>query len=353
MTTVFITGASGYIGGDLLSVLVSKYPDLHYRLLVRSRDSSQKIKAQYPTVEIIQGSLDDSETLVAESARADIIIPDFTGMKDTADAADHLGAAKAIAQGALEGHTEERPVYWLHTSGAGIFSFLDTETKVYGEKGEKIYDDVQDIKEIVNFPDHAFHRDVDKAVFEAGSVRPGVLKTAIISPVTVYGQGRGPCSQRSRQIYELAKLTIQRQKVPIIGRGLSFGTDIHIHDLTNLYVILFERALSKQDDGLWGPEAYYLCENGEHCWGELARSIGRICVAEGFIPSAEEEAFGFEEAQKWAGYEAASWGLNSRCRASRARLLLGWQPSAPSLESELRDIVKGEYRRLQEAERDA
>jgi len=141
--------------------------------------------------------------------------------------------------------------------------------------------------------------------------------------------------------------------VEIIGRGLSFGTDIHIYDLTNLYVILFERALSKQDDGLWGPEAYYLCENGEHCWGELARSIGRICVAEGFIPSAEEEAFGFEEAQKWAGYEAASWGLNSRCRASRARLLLGWQPSAPSLESELRDIVKGEYRRLQEAERDA
>ncbi|TPR11773.1 hypothetical protein CAN33_0050390 [Aspergillus niger] len=317
MTTVFITGASGYIGGDLLSVLVSKYPDLHYRLLVRSRDSGQKIKAQYPTVEIIQGSLDDSETLVAESARADIII-------HTADAADHLGAAKAIAQGALEGHTEEHPVYWLHTSGAGIFSFLDTETKVYGEKGEKIYDDVQDIKEIVNFPDHAFHRDVDKAVFEAGSVRPEVLKTAIISP-----------------------------KVPIIGRGLSFGTDIHIYDLTNLYVILFERALSKQDDGLWGPEAYYLCENGEHCWGELARSIGRICVAEGFIPSAEEEAFGFEEAQKWAGYEAASWGLNSRCQASRARLLLGWQPSAPSLESELRDIVKGEYRRLQEAERDA
>ncbi|GAA88672.1 nucleoside-diphosphate-sugar epimerase [Aspergillus luchuensis IFO 4308] len=335
MTTVFITGASGYIGGDVLSVLVSKYPDLHYRLLVRSRDSGQKIKAQYPTVEIIQGDLDNSETLAAESARADIIIP------------------KAIAQGALEGHTEERPVYWLHTSGAGIFSFSDTENKVYGEKGEKIYDDVQDIHEIVNFPDHAFHRDVDKAVLEAGSVRPGVLKTAIVSPVTVYGRGRGPCSQRSRQIYELAKLTIQRQKVPIIGRGLSFATDIHIEDLTSLYVILFEKALSKQDDGLWGPEAYYLSENGEHCWGELARSIGQICVAEGFIPNAEEEAFGFEDARKWAGYEAASWGLNVRCRASRARQLLGWQPSAPSLESELRDIVKGEYCRLQEAESSA
>lgn len=113
---------------------------------------------------------------------------DITGLKDTADAADHLGAAKAIAQGALEGHTEERPVYWLHTSGAGIFSFSDTENKVYGEKGEKIYDDVQDIHEIVSFPDHAFHRDVDKAVLEAGSVRPGVLKTAIVSPVTVYGR---------------------------------------------------------------------------------------------------------------------------------------------------------------------
>lgn len=79
-------------------------------------------------------------------------------------------------------------MYWLHTSGAGLFSFADTENKIYGEKGDKIYDDMRDIQEITNFPDHAFHRDVDKVVLEAGANHPQVLKVAIISPVTVYGK---------------------------------------------------------------------------------------------------------------------------------------------------------------------
>lgn len=162
------------------------------------------------------------------------------------------------------------------------------------------------------------------------------------------GRGRGPCSQRSRQVYELVRLTLQRNKVPIIGRGLSIGCSVHIYDLTELFVLMFERALSKKDDSLWGPEAYYLAEQGEHCWGELARLIGRIAVEERFIPSSKEEAFDFEDARRWAGFEAASWGLNVRCRASRARQYLDWQTSAPTLESQIRGIIADEHRLLQE-----
>lgn len=106
---------------------------------------------------------------------------------DTADAADHLTAAQAIAKGAIQGHTPDRPVYWLHTSGAGLLSFHDTENKIYGERSEIIYDDLKDIKKILSFPDHAFHKQVDNTVFEAGSTSPAILKTAVIAPTTVYG----------------------------------------------------------------------------------------------------------------------------------------------------------------------
>lgn len=68
------TGASGYIGGDLLSVLAAQYPDCRYRLLCRSPASGEKIKSLFPLVDIVQGSLDELDTLAAESARADIII---------------------------------------------------------------------------------------------------------------------------------------------------------------------------------------------------------------------------------------------------------------------------------------
>lgn len=37
------TGASGYIGGDILSALVPKYPHFNYRVLVRSQESRDLI----------------------------------------------------------------------------------------------------------------------------------------------------------------------------------------------------------------------------------------------------------------------------------------------------------------------
>ena len=79
-------------------------------------------------------------------------------------------------------------MYLLHTSGTGILSFLDTENGVYGERRDKLYDDLEGVQEILGFPDHAFHRDVDKFVLEAGAEHSKVLKAAIVSPSTVYGK---------------------------------------------------------------------------------------------------------------------------------------------------------------------
>lgn len=110
-----------------------------------------------------------------------------SALLDTADAADHIPAAQAIAKGAIEGHSPDRPVYWLHTSGAGIFSSFDEEDGTYGERSEAIYDDVKDIQAIISLPDDAMDRDVDKTVFATGADSPDVLKVAIISPTTVYG----------------------------------------------------------------------------------------------------------------------------------------------------------------------
>ena len=107
---------------------------------------------------------------------------------DTADAADHPTAARAISAGAIQGHTPERPAYWIHTSGAGIFSYLDEDEKRYGLAGDKVFDDWDGIHEITSIPEHAFHRNVDKIVFEATANHPDVLHAAIVSPTTVYGK---------------------------------------------------------------------------------------------------------------------------------------------------------------------
>ncbi|CAI7591173.1 unnamed protein product [Penicillium glandicola] len=343
MTKLFITGATGYIGGDSLATLVVNHPEISYSALVRSTEKAEQVKAHYPFVRIVVGDLDDSTLLERESAAADIVL-------HTADASDHVGAAKAIIAGLVAGHTKENPGYLLHTGGTGILTWEDTDKNEYGNKSEHVYNDWDGVDEFLNLPDHAFHRNVDQLVLQAGTQHADVLKTALVCPPTIYGKGRGPVSQRGRQVYTLAELTLRLKKGPIIGAGQSIWNHVHIHDLSDVYALLIDAAIAgRTDDGLWGPKAYYLTETGEHYWGQLAQATAEAATKLGYLPEAKAEAIDLESAKKYAGFEALSWGLNSRGRSQRAREILAWNPSRSSLVDELPDIVRGEWQRLQDA----
>lgn len=341
MTKVFITGATGYIGGDALATLVARHPEFTYSVLVRDAKKAEQVKNQYPKVQVVLGNLDDSSILERESAAADIVL-------HTADASDHVGAAKAIAAGLVSGHSKERPGYWLHTGGTGILTFEDTDKNEFGNKSEHIYNDWDKVDELLNLPDHAFHRNVDQLVLEAGAKHADVLKLALVCPPTIYGKGRGPVSQRGRQAYELANVTLRLKKGPVIGAGQSIWNNVHVHDLSDVYALLVDAAIAgRTDPGLWGADAYYLTENGEHVWGELAQSTAEAAAKLGYIPEGRAEQIDLESAKQYAGFESLSWGTNSRGQALRARKLLGWQPSRPSLLAELPEIVRSEWERLQ------
>ena len=76
---VFLTGASGYIGGDALQLLHKLHSDFEFALLVRSEDKANKILAKYPAARIVLGGLDDAATLEREASRADIVIRMIAG----------------------------------------------------------------------------------------------------------------------------------------------------------------------------------------------------------------------------------------------------------------------------------
>lgn len=97
-----------------------------------------------------------------------------------------MGAAKAIAEGLASGHSKDHPGYWLHISGTGILCFADADADRYGEASDKVYDDLDKVEELTGLPDHAFHRNVDKLVLEAGT--NDAVKTAILCPPTIYGK---------------------------------------------------------------------------------------------------------------------------------------------------------------------
>jgi nucleoside-diphosphate-sugar epimerase len=151
-------------------------------------------------------------------------------------------------------------------------------------------------------------------------------------------------------VYELTKLILSAKYVPIIGEGKARWNNVHIEDLSNAYLLLAEAAVSQRlDPGLWGAQGYYLTENGEHLWSDIAVKIGQKAEKHGFVHDLKQKTLSREAALEQAGFEAESWGMNSRGKAERARRLLGWKPSAPSLEDELDNIIQLEHQRLQKS----
>lgn len=68
------TGATGYIGGDILYALKQKYPDYNITALVRTAEKEKLVKDSYPDVRVVQGDNDSSDLLEKEAAAADIVI---------------------------------------------------------------------------------------------------------------------------------------------------------------------------------------------------------------------------------------------------------------------------------------
>ncbi|KAE8135119.1 NAD(P)-binding protein [Aspergillus pseudotamarii] len=344
---VFVTGATGYIGGDVLYHLHQRYPDFEYALLIRSQEKAKKVLSSYPKARIVIGANDDSALLEREAAWADFVI-------HTADSSDHDGAAKAIAKGLVQGHSASRPGFWLHTGGTGILTYFDSEVKkTFGEADDKVFNDLEGINELINLPAAAFHRNVDEIVLNTGIEHADAVKTAIICPPTIYGEGRGPISGRGRQVYELASFVLKEQYCPRIGKGLSRWNNVHVRDLSRVFELLVQAAMdpsSKDDPEIWGAHGYYFTENGEHVWGDLSVAVGEEAFKQGYIKGGgapELRDWSIDEAvNSSAGFEAASWGMNSRGVAARAKKVLGWQPQERSLSDELPDIIRSEAARM-------
>lgn len=314
---------------------------------------------KFPKVRTVLGDNDSSDLLKEEASKADIVIRKYfsidilqfstNNISDTADASDHEGAAKAIAQGLAAGHSSSNPGYWLHTGGTGILTYFDSSADKLGEHSDKVFNDLEGVEELTNLPAEAFHRNVDEIVLKAGN---DAVKTAIVCPPTIYGDGRGPSLTRGRQVYELAKTVLQIKTGPVIGGGKARWNNVHVHDLARAFVLLTEEAAQRNNDAkLWNEQGYYFTENGEHVWGDLSKVVAESAKEQGFIGEVKMEKMDMETAKKTAGFEAVSWGWNSRGEARRFRQVLGWKPQECSIEKEVPKIVKNEHERLQQEQK--
>ncbi len=291
---IFLTGATGYIGGSVASGLIKAGHSV--RGLVRSEKRAGQAR-EFGVVPVI-GTLDDSEILRDQAQMADAVV--------NAANADHRGAMEVMLA-ALSGTDK----LFLHTSGSSIVGRRDR-----GEKSESVFDETSVLQPSpARVARVALNNDV-LAAAEDG------VRTVIIAPSLIYGLGHG-VTPHSMQVPWLIALAKKHGEAKYIGSGENIWSNVHIDDLVGLFCLAVEKA---------SAGAFYYAENGENSMREVSTAIS---VMLGF--SGTPLSMSLEEASGVWGEGPANdtMASNSRVRAVRARDELGWTTMAPPLLDEI------------------
>ncbi|KAH8680639.1 hypothetical protein BX600DRAFT_444838 [Xylariales sp. PMI_506] len=341
MASIFLTGATGYIGGQVLHEVARKYPQHHITVLVRDSQKAAHLKESYPQIQTVIGDFDDAEVLERESSKATIVLH--------LGATGHLASVQSIHRG-LAKKESSGPVYWIQVSGASALAAaeLASPTFVPGQGSDVVYDDIADEEELVKLIKAHPSRAVDNYILNVSSESPKV-KTALVFPPIIYGRGEGPGNQRSIQVPDLARVTLERGHGVRIGQGLSRWGNIDIKDLGRLFGGLVEAAISpaaESDSKVWGPSGLYLASSGELSFGEISAKVARAAVEQGFNASDEVEELHKPEADTVFAHGSVLYGTNARSKARRAADYLGWAASEQSLEVEIPRAVAEEAKSL-------
>ncbi|EEU36639.1 uncharacterized protein NECHADRAFT_86561 [Fusarium vanettenii 77-13-4] len=335
MTKIFLTGATGYIGGDGLHTLVKAHPEYEITALVRSKEKGDLVTSQYPSVKLVYGDLDDFDLLAEQVSKADITCHWAS--------CEHEAAAKAIAEG-ISRKVKDNAGFVIHLSGADIICYPDLNDETYGIKRDQVFDDWDGIGEVTSPPESAPHKEVDLAILGIGS------KTAIVCPPTIYGPGRGPGNQRSIQVPELALYSLKRGVGITVQGGENIWNSVHVHDLSKLWLKLVEAAAQGGGKADWGSKGYYFVENGDFTWKAITEKISQEAKKQGLWEHEKVESLSVEDADKVWSYASFFWGTNSRSRAIRARKILDWEPVEKDIFADVVAVVKAEAAALKLAE---
>lgn len=283
---LFVTGASGFIGGSFSAEAVRRGHQV--RGLVRSAEKADAVR----TFGIIpvRGTLADHDLLAEEARAADAVI--------NAASSDDRGAVDAIVS-ALVGSDKA----FLHTSGSSVVA--DNAT---GEPTETVIDEDH---LPVSAPGKAARVALDRFILSAPGVRSVVLCNSLI-----FGDPLGS-EARSVQLPRLIDYARESGRSRYIGRGLNRWSTVHIADVVDLYLVALEKAPAK---------TFAFVESGEAAFKDMADTIADVLALGASVSMTMEAA-----EQRW-GHQRALYSLasNSRVRGLRARAF-GWLPKHPSV----------------------
>ncbi len=291
---VFLTGASGYVGGAVADAVQKAGHTVTG--LARSDRSAQQLEGR--GIRVLRGDLTDTDVIARGARAADgVIHAAATGDANTSDA-DHGARAAMIA--ALAGSNKP----FVYT--AGLWDMGNTGETPVDEDGP------------LNPPAIVAWR--ARAVTEVLAAAGQGIRIAVIRPGMVYGRGAGAPTS-------FVQSARQEGAARVIGDGSNHWSLVDVDDVADLYV----RALEHAPAGtlllaVAGPAVAVR---------DIAEAASRAAGADGRV-----RAWPLEEARQAMGPQADAFALDQHATAARATRLLGWTPHAPSV---LDQLAQGSY----------
>jgi len=293
---LFITGATGYIGGSVAVRLVAE----GHQVRGLARDAVKAADLAALGIEPVPGDLANEDLLVREALAADCVI--------NAANADDLAAVQTFI-GAMTGSGK----LLVHTSGSSVVG-----DDARGNRPSSVVFD--ETTPFVVAPTKQARHELNQTVLAAAG---SGMRTAVVCPTLIYGTGRG-LNKQSIQVPFLVEEARRRGAVHIVGAGINRWSTVHIDDLTDLY----SRVVHQPDAG-----SFYFAENGEVSYLDLGNAIAER-LSMGAVVSVRAE----DAAEQWGAARAFyTYGSNSRVHARRARAELGWEPCHGSVLDWVRD----------------
>ena len=144
----------------------------------------------------------------------------------------------------------------------------------------------------------------------------------------------------------LSAAVLKRGKGFLVGKGENIWHQVHVQDLSNVYLALGDAAAKNGGKATWNDEGYYFAENGSFVWGDIQRAVAQAAFDRKYIASPEVESLDDAQITEILPAGVYAWGSNSRGHAIRARKLFGWEPKQPKLIDLIPEIVTLEAKQL-------
>lgn len=263
---IFITGATGYIGGNVAAALAKQGHDI--LALAHREGAHEELAAR--GYETVAGDLADPESLAGAARQADATVH-AANTNDEQSAARDDAAVRAMVD-AVEGSDAA----FIYTSGIWVLGERSDEPATEGAPVDPL--------DLV-----AWRGPLERWLVDAAG---SGVRTVVIRPGIVYGRGGGLPGM------------MERGELPLVGDGRNRWPLVHIDDLARLYVKAVARA----------PAGSILHGVADH---ERAGEVAEHLAADS-VP--------LDVGLERMGSFAAALALDQEVASRRTRALVGWEP---------------------------